>query len=154
MTRMVYTQTDWDREKTSTSVQLADIDSANFDTQIGLIVALESAINGVCIGAKYRREVVLESPGLTAVPAESAARREEKWLVTYHDNGAVQRKLNIELGCADVLTDSLRVGNTEEADLTDPLWVAFVAAFEAAVLAPWSGNNVTVEKITLVSRDT
>lgn len=152
MTRMTYTQTDYSGEKTVSTFQVADIDAANFDTNIALIVALESAIGGVTIGSKYRRDVILESPGLTAFPADTEAQRELKWLVTYHDNGNVQRKLNVELGCADVIDSTLLIDNTDMADLDNADWIAFVNAFEAAVKAPWSGNAVTVERIVLVGR--
>ena len=152
MTRMTYTQTDFSGEKTVSTFSVADIDAANFDTEIAKIVALESAIADITIGAKYRRDVVLESPGLVAFPPDSEAQRELKWLVTYHDNGSVQRKLNVELGCADVIDGTLLIDNTDMADLDNADIAAFVTAFEAAVKAPWSGNAVTVERITLVGR--
>jgi len=152
MSRMTFTQNDFSGEKTVTTVAIGDIDAANFDTEVAKVVALETAIGDITIGAKYRREITLESPGLTAFPSDSEAQRELKWLVSYHDNGNVQRKLNTEIGCADVIDGTLLIENSDLADLTHADWIAFVTAFENAVKAPWSGNAVTVERITLVGR--
>jgi len=154
MPRFSYTQTDYDGERTNLSVEVPTIDAANFDAQVALADALETAIQGVSIGADYQRELTLVTTGILAFPSDSEAKRELKWLVRYHDNVNVNRKLHCEIGCADIIDETLLVVNTEKADLTHAAWVAFIAAFEGYVLAPVSGSNVTVESITQVARNT
>jgi len=45
------------------------------------------------------------------------------------------------------------VDNTDMADLTDADWVAFVTAFEALVVAPYTANAVTIDRITFIGRN-
>jgi hypothetical protein len=152
MSRINYTQADYGGEKTVFGVEIATIDAANFDTMIAAILALETAVQDVCIGAKIKREVILQSLGSLTAATDSEAQRELKWLVNYHDNGNPLRSLNIEIGCPDIIDATLMVAGTDMWDPTNADWIAFVAAFEAVVLAPYTGNNVTVDRVTLVGR--
>lgn len=152
MSRMNYTQADFSGEKTVMGVDIATVDAANFDTSIAAVLALETAMADVALGAKIKREVILQSLGSLTSAVDSEAQREMKWLVQYHDNGFPLRKLVAEIGCADIINASLLVAGTDIADLTATEWLAFIAAFEAVALAPFTGNAVTVDRITLVGR--
>lgn len=156
MPRMSYSQSDFSGEKTVMSVEIPAFDAATFDAKNTLVVNLAGAITGVCIGEKVKHEISLDTlnGSATGNASDSEAQRELKWLVQYHDAGIPTRKLTTELGCPDVIDDTLLIAGTDLADLADTggKWAAFITAFEALVLAPYTGNAVVVDRITLVGR--
>lgn len=153
MPRLTYSQNDYSGEGTVMTVSVPDITAANFDAQETLHAALETAIELVVIGAKVKRQKIIEDLGAGGFASDTEAQREAKWLVSYHDDSFPARKLSVELGCADVIDPDLLVQNSDMADLTDADWVAFIAAFEAVVVAPYTANAVTIDRITLVGRN-
>ena len=153
MPRMTYTQADYAGEKTVMAVNVPVISAANFDAQETLHAALETAISAVVLGAKVHRQKIIDDLGAGGFASDTEAQREIKWLVSYHDDSFPTRKLTVEIGCADLIDADLLVVNTDIANLTDADWVAFIAAFEALVIAPYTGNAVTIDKIVLVNRN-
>ncbi len=153
MPRMTYSQNDYGGESTVMTVNVPAINAANFDAQETLHAALETAIELVSIGAKVKRQKIIEDLGAGGYATDTEAQRESKWLISYHDDSFPARKLSVELGCADLIDPDLLVVNTDMADLTDADWVAFVTAFEAAVVAPYTANAVTIDRITFVGRN-
>ncbi len=153
MPRMTYSQNDYGGESTVMTVSIPTITAANFDAQETLAAALETAIELVVIGAKVKRQKIIEDLGAGGFAADTEAQRESKWLISYHDDSFPARKLSVELGCADLIDEDLLVDNTDMADLTDADWVAFVTAFEAFVVAPYTANAVTVDRITFIGRN-
>ncbi len=153
MPRMTYSQNDYGGESTVMTVSIPTITAANFDAQETLHAALETAVELVVIGAKVKRQKIIEDLGAGGFAGDTEAQREMKWLVSYHDDSFPARKLSVEMGCADVIDPDLLVANTDLADLTDADWVAFIAAFEGVVVAPYTENAVTIDRITLVGRN-
>jgi hypothetical protein len=144
---------DFDGERSSVSFEAATLSAANFDAQSGLVTDLQNAINAVTLGLIQTKTYGVVVDYANAPATDSAAARERKWLVTYTDDLNPSRKLQTELPCADVNTDALRNPNSDIADLTHADWVTFVAAFEAVVLAPYTGGTVTVQEIRMVGRN-
>ncbi|MCK4958112.1 MAG: hypothetical protein KAT00_01905 [Planctomycetes bacterium] len=153
MTRMTYSQNDYSGESTVLTVSVSDINAANFDAQETLHAALETAIELVVIGAKVKRQKIIEDLGAGGFAADTEAQREMKWLISYHDNSFPARKLSVEMGCADTIDPDLLVANSDMAELSDADWVSFITAFEAVVVAPYTANAVTIDRITLVGRN-
>ena len=152
-TRMTFSQNDYSGESTVMTVNVPVINAANFDAQESLHAALEVTIELVTIGSKVKRQKIIEDLGSGGFASDTEAQREMKWLISYHDNSFPARKLSVELGCADVIDVDLLQPNSDIADLTDADWVTFVTNFEALVVAPYTGNAVTLDRITLVGRN-
>jgi hypothetical protein len=144
---------DYDGERSSVSFEAAVLSAANFDSQNTLVTALQTAITDVTLGLIQSKNYGVVIDYANAPANDSAAARESKWLVVYTDDTAPARKLQMEIPCADVNTDALRQPNSDLADLEHEDWEAFVTAFEAVVLAPYTGGSVTVQEIRLVGRN-
>jgi len=147
-----FTYKDYSNESSVISVESTALTAANFDAQETLRAALQTAMEVILIGVLQKTSKGNRVDVSADLPASSAAQRENKWLVSYHDDTFPTRKLSIELPTPDVENEDYVLGNTDLIDLTDTDVAAFVTAFEAFVLAPWTGNAVTVDKITLVGR--
>jgi len=147
-----FTYKDYSSESSVVSVESTALTAANFDAQETLRAALETAMETILIGVLQKTSKGNRTDESADLPASSAAQRENKFLVSYHDDTFPTRKLSIELPCPDVENEDYFLGNTDLIDLEDTDIAAFVTAFEAFVLAPWTGNAVSVDKITLVGR--
>lgn len=146
-----FSQADYDGEVTTTSVTVPALTAANFDSQATLRNALMAAIQGITLGEYQRTEfgnVVLSS---ISPSNDTAAQREKKWLVDYHDTTSLKR-YSFEIGCAD--TDQLDAQDRAHAEIGDAGVVdAFVSAAEAYILSP-TGGAIVVDEITFVGRRT
>ena len=152
--RTTITYQDHSREKATVSVEGIDLTAANFDAQAAAVNALANAIQGITLGAEVQLVMGNVGAGTLVPPTNPAAQRENKWLVSYVDSGNPTRTLNSEVPCADITDEDLRLPNSDEADLDHADMAAFVAAFEAYVRAPFTGNAVEVQKIIYVGRRT
>jgi len=142
---------DFGGEKTVSKFQGISIGAVNFDAQVILQDALETAVNALTIGTiNKRRRIASEATVSSTLPAE-AAQREQKWLVMYHDN-VTGKKYHMEIGCADT---ALLAANSEQMDHTLGAYTAFVTAFEGYVKqGEVVDNAVIVDDVILVHRNT
>jgi len=135
---------------TSTGVKVAALTAANFDAQAILRNALEAAIEGIVIGVVQRQSLGNEVIASISPSSDTAAQRESKWLVDYHDTTSLKR-YSVEIGTAD--PDQLDAQDRAHAEIGDEDVVdAFITAFEAYVLSP-TGGAVVVDEITWVGRN-
>lgn len=143
---------DYDAETTTFRVSAAELNAGNIAAQLTLQAALGTAINDMVLGSLWRIAYGNEVPGVTPQASDPFAQREMKWLISYTDD--VTGKLyQCELGTADL--SNLDPNNRDSANIGDGGVVdAFVAAFEAYVVAPDTGNAVSIVSIIPVGRNT
>lgn len=148
--RLVLTYLDYGGEKSVIEFKGASMGAANFDAQVTLQDALETALLPFTLGTKHKRsrvasEVVLSS----SLPVSVYAQRESKWLIRYHDN-VTGKKYRTEIPTADLTQLDVNQGIVSPSD---PQFVALKAAFEAYVLSE-AGNAVIMDSVTHVGRNT
>jgi len=150
---MVYSRTwiDYDGESTTFRARTAALTAANYDAQLTLQSALNTAMAGITRGhvtkTAWGNEITAG-----ATPDDPLSQRENKWLIRYHDAVTDDAISPMELGCADLtVLDPNNRGYAEmgDGDVVD----AFVTAFEAYVLSPL-GNAVVVDSLQFVGRNT
>lgn len=149
--KATFTFMDYSEEKSTVSLEGDVLAQATFDIQNTQWNDLRNAILGVTLGTAVKSDVGNTLKFANIPPVDPAAQRENKWLVTYEDDGNPGRMLQAELPMAD-LDAGLILGNTDLADLSAAAWVTFVTAFEAVVKAPFTGNDVTVRRVQFVGR--
>jgi hypothetical protein len=125
---------DYTREKSTHRVTAADITAANFAAQETLRGAYFAAVATLFAGTVNRSGFGNATIGSNVPPASVDSQREKKWLVQYE--GDTSGKIfTLEIPCADLGGDRLST-NSDEANLTDGDWTAYIAAFEAFVKSP------------------
>jgi len=149
--RATFTWLDHSNETATVSLEGDILTAGDFAIQSTQWSDLRAAIGGVVLGTPIKSDVGNVIKFARVVPVNAAAQRENKWLVTYEDDGAPGRLLQCELPCAN-LTANLFLGETDLADLSDAAWVTFVTAFEGVVKAPYTGGDVTVKRVQFVGR--
>lgn len=145
------TYQDYGGEVSTMKVNSTPVTAANFTAQQGLLTDLWSAADAITLGGMIRNQWgnVFTDPN-PVLPSNTAAQRENKWLVTYHDT-TTGKKYWLEVPCADTAQldpndrDHAHIG---DADVVDD----FVAAFNAVVRSEFD-NAVLVDEITYVGRN-
>lgn len=126
--------------------------SVNIDQIITDSLALSAALEGVSLGVQATRKLTNNfAADDGALPAESESQREMAWLVTYRDT-VEDRRYTVSIPCPDVTNEDLFVQGTGLAFLGDPLWTAFITAFEALIISQ-DGNAVSVESARFTGRN-
>ncbi len=151
--RYVETYADFGGEKSTLSLPIAAITSANYDAKMTLVGALRTAIGLLTEGLSVKKVIHVESVGSGSGKATSpTAQRELKWLVSYQDATTLKR-LTCEIP-APLLTAAF-IDTTPEGNaiLTATEWVDFIADFEAIVVAPDTDNAVEILAVRLVGRN-
>jgi len=143
---------DESNEKSTFGVTSAALTSANFDAQQTQFNALRTAAADLSLGAITQYSIAtLTNPAYT-VPTDPFAQREFKWLITYIGN-TTGKTFQVELPVSDVGNDHKVIGS-DQADLTNADWVAFITAFEAFAKSPDDlGEGVIVTNAKLVGRN-
>lgn len=149
-----YTMTylDYSREKSTAKFVGPTPVQAGYDTWLGLITALTSAVQAITLG-ELHKEVYSTLVDIVTndAPTDAEAQREKKWLVTYRANTS-QKIFRVEIPTAAPTGHLLPA--SDEADLTETDMAAFVAAFEAFVRSPDNGTEaVTVLSVRFVGRN-
>jgi len=147
----MYTQSlmDYDGEKTSFRLYTEDLTAANFDAQVSLKIALETALLPLVLGEVDRSVHGQEfeySPEVT----DEWAQRELKWRVDFVDdvNGEPG---HFTIGTAN--TEKLNPNARGVAHIGDGGDVdAFVTALQNFAQSR-DGNSITVQQILLVGRN-
>jgi len=150
-TRNNFTIRDYSNELSSFGVTSVESNVGNYTAQLGLQVALSSAIENLTIGHLDKYTYVIEGLNSPATPSNVYAQREVKWLVSYVGDTS-GKQFSIEIAAPD-LTGNLN-GNSDVADLTSTDWVAFIDAFEDYARSPDNGTEtVSVVGARVVGRN-
>lgn len=152
MARAILTLKDFSDENTSVGVYSEALTAGNFAAQETEWTALRTAIQALTLGNTARHSIAQQTEVTTLPPSDPFAQRELKWLVSYVGNVS-GKTFQIEMGTADPANDHLS-GNTDQADLAQADWVAFITAFEAFAKSPDDITEaVTVTAARLVGRN-
>lgn len=145
-------------EDTSFQVNTADLTAANIDAQYALVTAMQTALDGVCLGNLIRQNVQAKSsPLMVPAPATSEqAQREAKAMCIFADVTTFEVG-RVEVPCID-LTSQLagHPGYFYDKNFDgdeDATWTAFVSAFEDIVVGA-GGNAVDVIRIYHIGKAT
>jgi len=152
MTYAVYTQVDYSKEKSSTTIYTADLDSATYDAFHTESDQMRNAIAGICIGIMAEETIVDEKNDLNSTyPTNVNAQRERKWKVNYV--GQVRaKKYFVTLPCADP-TARLQT-NSDFGLLSQTEMAAFRTRFESFAKCPDDPTEaVTIISMQLVGRN-
>lgn len=160
---------DSSKEQAQVSVNALELTAANFTAQQGLRDAFFEATEDVILGVRVQAQTSVIARDVTAAPANTAAQRESKWLVSYRDNSVnvpgapgvanpgYGKYFNIEIPTADVTDASLFVAGSDLANWqgagADTQWTDWVADFQAYARSPYGGIPLVVE-IEFVGRRT
>jgi len=134
MSSAFVTYQDYSKEFSTARVTAQTLTALNFDTQATARAAFIAAISPLVLGTIAKSGFGEQTIGVNTPPASVEAQREKKWLVTYEGNTS-GKKFQLELPCAD-LTGGHLIVNSDNADLTEADWAAFIAAFEAYGRSP------------------
>lgn len=151
--RTAITVRDYGNEAGTVNFHVPVLTAANFDAQVTLRGALQTALLGM-IAVDMLAQIVSGNHVLnTSVGDDNPlAQRENKWLIQYHETGDPTVKGTYTLPCADL--SLLDPNDRAHAEIGDGGPVdAFVTAFEAYVLSE-NGNAIAIDEITFVGRNT
>lgn len=148
--RLNLTFLDHSGESSRSFFQGASIGAANFDAQIALQDALETAVNAITLCTIHKRTRVASEVRLSATLPDAGANRESKWLVVYRDNVTLE-PYRLEIPGAD---PALLQDNSDYMDLESVAGAAFKTAFEDYVKqGEVVDNAVTIEYVKMVGRN-
>lgn len=146
----IFTVEDYDGETSTVNVNINDATATNFGSLQQDANEIRDAINLVSRGELRSVKITTSQPESSAVVTDIEAAREGKWNVTYRDTTAIistgygnpgfNKLFTFEIPCAD---RTLLPANSDEADLTDPDWVTFVAGIEPNIRSPYNRNPGT-----------
>jgi len=139
-------------ETTNFGFAVTTLTPANVAAQETLMGNLAAAIAGITLGNVIQRELTYWRQQFEKVPASStAAQRENKWLLRYHDAVTFQ-KMTRTIGTAD-LTEL--VSGSEFLVLTSGDGAALKTAFEAIVVSDFDASHATLlDSVQFVGRNT
>lgn len=123
------------------------LNAANFDAQKTLSDALVAAIGGVCNGVVADKALIAERVQSDNTPTDGSATIYTDWIVEYTDASTGVGTYRTRIGTPN-LDAALRQTFSNEADLSNAAWVAFVDAFQNYVKTP-SGNAASIQRIYL-----
>lgn len=139
---------DFDKQRRQFSFDAAVITAANHDANKSDHDDLVAAIADVTLGTLDFEEFVADREEIRPMvwPAAAAAQVNIEWVFTYVDDttGSVY---NVRVPTADITDTTLFAAGSHLWDPTDAKWVTLVAAFETYIVAPTTGNSVTISQI-------
>jgi hypothetical protein len=141
---------DYDKEVSTVSIPVIEIDEVNLVAQDALMDAFLVAIDAVSLGVVYKDTRVFKADQIAGTPPGSrSAQREKKWLVQM--TGATSfRAYTMEIPEADLLLlDDQAKG---KMDVDDAAYIALKAAIEAMYYGD-AGESVVVGDIIFVGRN-
>lgn len=165
-TRGSITLEDYDHEKSTIHINLADIGlaGATYASETQNLDEVKDAVALVSIGAIRNATIHKEFPESAAVVSDLNAQRERKWLVTYQDNAQFSdspanlvanmgylKKFNLEIPAAKVT--GLLAAEGDKMILTAGDGLTFKTSLEANIRSPY-GGTITVIEVRLVGRNT
>ena len=139
------------------TASIVDTDVVNWDEQNVLFAALVTKANGMVLGlprsTRFVNEVIINAnPDKSDI--NQSALREIKLQVKYIDN-TTQKAYSVTLPTLDLSkVEYLPVVGDDAVSIVAPTAMSqFVAAFEAYVVAPDTGNSVTVREASVIGRN-
>jgi len=149
MSSITVSLADYDNEKTSTSINIVDVNAGNYAATATALSALGIAIGGISIGSLFKETLrAIDNVIDGTPPTNKFAQRETKWLVRTIDTVTGKEYRN-EIGTANLAL--LPDGGASFLDLSDTAPEAFVTAWEA-IWRSDDGNPGTVYSIEHVGR--
>lgn len=152
---------DQTKEIRSHQFPISEITAVNYPGILGLATDYEEAVQAVILGVEAKKKIVAFENIDTAVPSNGNAQVEMAWVVHYHDNeeffdaptNAIYNEQygkpeTIRIPTPDAGTLALRQTNSDLADMSNALWVAYKAAFEGFALSK-GGGDVVIDFIEL-----
>lgn len=141
-----------DGEIASFSFKLGTTSAANYDNQVTAMNAVITAFNAATRAVHARTTFTALIDEVSSANASDVdAQREVKMLVRYSDD-ITAKKYRIEMPCPDL--PNLTVLGRDRIELADgSVMAALVAALEANIVAPDTGNAITVLSATIVGRN-
>lgn len=134
--------------RSSADVYWVDLTAANFDAQMTLQDDLVTAINDVVLGTKVRDARYAQITEFAAVlPANEAARRQNKWLVSAVDQ-VTAGDVTFTIPTANLVFCAT---GSNAMDTASAQYTALVNAIQAGVRSKY-GNPITVTNIEFVGR--
>lgn len=155
---------DYSLETATTTINLADVNQANFDDVTTAFDAIKDAIDVLTLCTILDVTVSKSYPEVPTFPNNQNAQRERKWLVTLRDttqfldvahtiaNPGYLKLFNFEIPGADL---SLLSGQRDSLDITAGAGQTFKNAIEANIRSPWNHSaaaltNPTVQMLSVV----
>jgi len=141
---------DYDKQRGQFSFDTVVVTAANHDAKKTLHDALVAAIADVTIGLLDFEEFVADREEIRPMiwPTAAAAQKHIQWIFSYDDD-VTGSNYNVRIPTADILDDTLFAAGLPQWDPADAKWVTLIADFEAYVIAPVTGNAVTLALVTL-----
>ncbi len=153
MTENIYTLLDVNNKKTSHTVSSTALTSVNFDAEVSLQTAYETAMQAITIGNLDRQSTntVIDFP--VVEPTNNFALRETKLLVRYTGN-ITNKQYKLEIGTPDMSVLTL-IPKTDFIKLDDGgVMATFKSEFEAFASAPdVLAEGVTIQSVQSVGRN-
>lgn len=140
---------DYGNESTRFGFRMVQMTSANFDAQVALQDALQTAVNNVSLGTFSGKSLQAVDVPTGAKASVVNAQREAKWRVTYTDDVDPIGDGSFEIAMPDL---SLLIADTGKMDISGGAGAALVTAIENAVVSSL-GNAVTVLTVIHVGRN-
>lgn len=142
---------DYDTQKRQFSFDTAVITAANHDAQKTQHDNLVAAIADVTLGTLDFEEFVGDRQQIRPIifPAAAAAQVNIQWIFTYV-NDVTGSVFNVRVPTADVTDTTLFAPSSPLWDPTDAKWVTLIAAFDLHVLAPNTGDAVSLQQVMLL----
>lgn len=164
--RLSFSLRDYSKENSGFTIHTGAVTAISLPGLLTQIGNFRTAMDAVTDGVIAKEKLTAFDSNLSvAVPSDPTAHRERKWLVRYRDNqpffddpiNAIPNEAFGEtfwftMPTAKFTADTL-LPNSDLADLTDPLWTAFITAYQAIARSP-AGGTVTVYEIEAVGRNT
>lgn len=141
---------DFDSERASVGCFTEVVNDTNYPTIDAALDDLRVAIEAVSLGVvKSEGRYYEYTTSIITPPSDENAQREDKWLVSGHDD-TQELPWKMEIPCAD---DSLLSAvNRKSMDPESAEYAALVAAIEAVAVNN-NGNAIVVDSITRVGRN-
>ena len=139
---------DFDGQRKQFSFDTAIVIAANEIAERAAHDALVAAIADVTLTTLDFEEFVADREQIRPVvrPTAAAAQVSVQWEFTYIDD-VTGSEFNVTVPGADITDTTLFTPGSNLWDPTDAKWVTLIAAFEAHVLAPTTGNAVTLQQV-------
>lgn len=152
------TYIDNSKERTTFSVPVPEIDALNHDTEITLIGNLQTAMDALTLGAPAKRSIVHSDVDYVyTVPTDVNANREVGVMFTLQGTSEPKNKVRATIGAPDLADFPFVAAQSDiveapfsglSADLT-----AAIAAMEAVIVHPVSGETMTVQRMEKIGRN-
>lgn len=140
---------DFDKQKRQFSFDTIVVTAANHDAQKTEHDNLVAAIADVTLGTLDFEEYVADREQIRPLiyPTVASAQVNIQWVFSYVDD-VTGSPFNVRIPTADITDVTLFSAGTNLWDPTDAKWVTLVAAFEAHITAPNTGNAVTLSLVS------